>query len=261
MIIVNMSNIFGINGLKNFLPGFIYIFFISGYSDFFNLSIVLFSNFFIIGGLFLIFRTVKKENAIFDFMNVGIMFSLAALINPDAFYLILLVWFSIIVIRPMIWNEWVGSFLGFILPFILIIFISFIFTENLSIFSRFYEHCFSSHEVKFEFSLSETLYFIVSAGFILFSIIGVANKFSKIKISQRRIMIILISFVVFIAFIAKFSPASTFETWLLLGLPGSIIFSTFINLSTKKTGIEIIFDIFLILLIFSKTGLKIPYLE
>ena len=99
-----------------FFAPFIFVLFVLEFIRFFNFHPGLMSNFFIILGTHRIFSSYRQEMAKGPVFDGAFFFSLGALIYAPALVLLPLVLFSLIVLRPFVWREWVFAVAGMVIP-------------------------------------------------------------------------------------------------------------------------------------------------
>ena len=80
------------------------------------LSAASFANLLLIAASHQLFNTYRKESAMTEVFNAGMLIGLSALLYFPALILFLFVWITLIILRPFIWQEYAVSLLGFLLP-------------------------------------------------------------------------------------------------------------------------------------------------
>ena len=101
-----------------YMPGLVYGVFMSCNSQLTMLHPVLCANLFILLAVNRLFSTHRKETAFSETFDAGFYVAIASLFYIPSFVFMLLVWISLVLIRPFVWREWVISLIGFIVPYL-----------------------------------------------------------------------------------------------------------------------------------------------
>jgi len=128
-IINRLNNRYFLLESRTYLPSLIYILLCSIY-PLQNLHPILFSNLFLLICLNKIFSSYREENRWSNFFDAGILISLASLFYIKYAFFVVIIWFSLFILRPFRGREWLLSIIGFILPYVFVITYFFAFEEN-----------------------------------------------------------------------------------------------------------------------------------
>lgn len=109
-------------GNNSFLPGFVYALLMSSDPGLLHAHPALFSNLFLLLALNTLLQSYRMEKAYACIFDAGLYIALASLFYMPAALFLLIVWAALIILRPFIWREWVISILGFLVPWILLLF-------------------------------------------------------------------------------------------------------------------------------------------
>jgi hypothetical protein len=103
------------------MPALLYMLLCSLFAGHVILVPALAASFLILLMLFRVFSTYKKESLSYNFLDAGILISLASLVYFPAilFYPVLLI--IAYIIRPFIWREWIYTLIGLLLPYLFIL--------------------------------------------------------------------------------------------------------------------------------------------
>lgn len=105
---------------KSYLPGVIYIIFVSFFKESLLLTPALLSLTFIILATDRIFSLIKKEKSYGAIYDVGFLTCISALFYFPAILFFLFAFFGLGTVRPFSLREWMGSLLGYISPLFVI---------------------------------------------------------------------------------------------------------------------------------------------
>ncbi|HXC05666.1 MAG TPA: hypothetical protein VNZ86_12980 [Bacteroidia bacterium] len=101
---------------KTYLPAMLYLLYNACTGDFLRLHPGSITNLFIIATCHQLFNTYRKDSARAEVFNAGLLIGLASIIYLPSLVLFLFVWITLIIYRPFIWQEYVLSLLGFLMP-------------------------------------------------------------------------------------------------------------------------------------------------
>lgn len=120
LLINSISNENKITARKNYLPGALYIIFVSFFKESLYLTPVLLSITFLIICIGQIFAVVKKEKSYGAIFDIGFNCSLAMLFYFPSSFFILFAFFGLGVVRPFSIREWIGMLMGVFSPLLLV---------------------------------------------------------------------------------------------------------------------------------------------
>lgn len=164
-----------INRKKNFLHGFI-VLFISAFLPYSEKHLpVIFSLIPILVALRSFNATVKKQIAVFDFFNIGLLVSIASLFYFNALFFALIVFAGKLFIRMRNIREWLSAIIGLILPYFFTFSFYYVFEGELLKFSAFTKY----------FEIGTTLSFVNTAQIIMAFFIGLWALFASFKLLIR----------------------------------------------------------------------------
>jgi len=197
----------------------------------------------------IIFNTIRKTIAIFDFLNAGLLLSVAFLFWEITAYLFPVIFISLLILRMQNWREWLAGLIGLILP--IFIFTSFYFftTSNFDVIFDYYL-LFSKNTTFVNFSIPQ----YIVGGFILilsllssFKIIG---RFNNLESNKQDFYKIFFFFFINTIVVFIFIPEIIFNIYIFGMIAFSIPFSIFFISIRNKIISEITFDFFLLLSVF-----------
>jgi len=182
-----ISNNFKIFNENFFLHLFIFSLLIHSQTALHQLYPVYFSNLLLMMGVFRIFKSTNSDNPIHDYFEASFLISLASLFYFNMLFFLLVVWIGLLVIRPLIWREWLSSIIGAFLPYLFVASYYFIFVDTSY---RWLGELFKN--IKFSFTtLQFDLVFVSTFGISVFFIFIQSVKKKNLTISNRKIKIIL----------------------------------------------------------------------
>ncbi len=230
---------------RTYLPAIIYILLVSTYLPLQQLSPVAFAAVFLVLSIEIMFDTLKKEGLALEFFMAAFLVSIASLFYARSAFLMLVVWTSLAILRPIRWREWVFTILGFLTPYVFLFAWYYLSGQDLAD---------NWEKIRYNFVHDRdwgylNIYYLVFYFYVLFVVALASRKmlgvFPQLKIYVRkffRINFWIFAFV-FSVFLTIYSGA--IEMIYFMAIPVSYILSYyFFNIKSKLFG-EILFGLIL----------------
>ena len=255
-LLVRLNTRFIFINNRTYLPAIIYIFITAFIPELQRLNPVIFSGFFMLLALELMFNAHRKEREAYEFFTASILVSLGSTFYPFLIFFLPVIWGGLLILRPFYWREWVYSILGFILPWFFVFCYYYlvhndpnkIFTEVLHIFEVNYTFRTYSNLV-YAFGIFVLILIVISSQFILKSFVG------KKILSRKAFSLFLLMFLntVLVYFLVK---QASIELLFLAAIPVSYLLGHyFAFLRSIKWG-----NFYIIVLIALLVSIHIKYL-
>jgi len=106
---------------NSYLPMLIFFVLMSSSSALLTLTPVLFSNFFLIISISIIFNTYDEEEPFLKVFNAGFCIAIASIFYLPSALFLFLIWISFFVFSQYTWRNWLISIIGFITPYLFLI--------------------------------------------------------------------------------------------------------------------------------------------
>lgn len=107
-------NSFNVLGKSTFLPALLFVVCSSVFTPFLVLSPPLICNFILLFQIYKILLEYKKSNSIATFFDLGLLIAVGTIFYFPFILFLLLLWASLIVLKPFNWREWLSALLGFL---------------------------------------------------------------------------------------------------------------------------------------------------
>lgn len=235
---------------NNTFSGLIFIILTGLFASSFDILQILFSTLFLIFAIRIIFNTLRKSIAVFEYLNVGLLFSISFLFWEKSLYFFVLTFISILILRIQNWREWAASIIGLFIPLFISYSIYFFINSNFDVIYETYNLLFLKQE-----GVHLSVYEFITLSYILFlsilSIFKILIKFNSIESNNQDYYKILISVSVIAATVSFLLPSNMYANYIfgIIGLsaPITVFFTTIRN----KIVSEVLFDILLLLIIIS----------
>jgi hypothetical protein len=104
----------------SFLPALLYIIFMSSNKAMLVLHPLIFSNFFLLLAINRLLDSYRKDKAYSQFFDAGFLIAIATLFYFPSIVFFPLLGSALIILRPFNWREWIISFTGSFIPYLLI---------------------------------------------------------------------------------------------------------------------------------------------
>jgi len=256
-VVIQIINTFIITENRNFFHGFVFLLLASTVFSPYEIIPVLLSMVFFTAVIMTLFKASLKNQAAFEFFNIGFFIAAGSLFWFSTIYFVILIFAGLIILRRIVMKELLSAMLGVVLPYFLFFSFEFIFTQQLNSLFLIYDSFITRKialQVNFELILfmSLTLIFGILGGFYII------RKFSSLNINVReyyKIYTWIALIAIFVFFIAGAqSKGLILYALLSISLPVSYFFAN----TKKKMLSELLFDIYLIEIILLQTNIKIP---
>ena len=246
IFIVNRIKIFEYN---SFLHGFIFLFIIESNFSIYNFLPALAAGTFLILSVNIMLGSVRKDLAVFDFFNAGFLISVGSLFYINLIFFFILLFASLIILRPFAVKEWFASIIGIISPYWLTFIILFLINEN---FDFFFNFIGKLHAITPEYIIKLPSYIFYSfiAFILILATVNIGSRFQNFKIDMRAYLKIFFVLFLISAFVFVLLPSAGFEILIFASFSVSIPITMFFNKIKRKVVAEILFDIMLILFIY-----------
>jgi hypothetical protein len=126
--IINKEEFFG---KHTFIPAFSYVLVMSLFKEYQSLHPIIISNFFLILALGRLFQIHRSEDARRKIFDSSFFIGISALFYEYYLAFFLLIWITLIVLRPFIWREHVLGFIGLILPVLFLLIYQFLVVDSI----------------------------------------------------------------------------------------------------------------------------------
>lgn len=230
---------------RTFLPAYIYVFLVWAMPGLRMIQPVSVAVVFVLLAINRIFSSLSQPKAIANAFDASFLLALASMFYLHAIVLVLFVPVCVYLLRAKsIWNEWVASFIGAILPWLFVFPVLLVLKGNewgaylLEQGLLLKRNYMPVNPFVITFLSFNLLMILVSSVFML-------RQYRALKISSRRYNKSLFFFFVFCAAIIAFPPVSV-EIIALAALPLSYLFTNFLISAKRRKAANIIFGIMML---------------
>lgn len=229
---------------NNMFYGFVFLALIGPAIIFCNSISILIASALLIISLLIILKTANKSIAIFDFFNVGFLFSFAFLFWETSIYFTPIVFISMLILRILNWRELLVAIIGFFTPIFFISSIYFFIYSNFDLLFSYY-HSIQNEDILPNYSLIQILFFSFISSISLLSILKTLAKYNVLETYKQDFYKVFFFFFLNYIGISFIFYSSITSIFIIGAIPLSILISVFLQSLNNKIVAEIIFFIFL----------------
>jgi hypothetical protein len=233
------------------LPGMIYLLVVSSWKVLQTIHPVHFATLCILITIFYIFNTYQKELEIAFTFNASFFLALASMFYLPSAIFLPLIWISIFILQKSDnWRLYFVPFFGFAVPWLFLLSIAFMNDTLGSLFSKLNGIIWAVNSGY----LFDHVFLILSAFMIFLMFLGTFSFFISyqfIKVSSRKFFIVFYWMLAIIGISSLCFSSIGIEVIALLTIPAAFLISIFFLSGEKMFWKEIIFLLFLVLLIYN----------
>ena len=234
------------------LPAFFYILICSSFIPLNRLNPVLIGTLFLVLAIYKIFDTYKKETLCCNFFDAALLVSIGSLFYFNFIFLIFIIWIGLIILRPFFWREWIFSFIGILLPYIIIVSYYYLMDLDINRIIDMYKSCFFQRRYAIKFDISYKILFIYYLLMLLVGSIYMMRVYAIRKIYSRKYFMFLLWLFMVSILIYYLIPSAGYEMILVSSISVSFLFTHFyVNIKSNWIN-NLLFNLFLVLLLYHR---------
>jgi len=227
---------------RTYLPAFFYILLSGSFVHLQRVNPVIIGGLFIFIALNFIYSTYRAEYALNRFYLAGFFISTASLFWAPFASFIIVLWISLLILRPFIGREWIVAILGYLTPFLFVFVYYFVFLgydplmEVLNRFVASFELIKSWYALHYSYYIFYGLLTLI----IVFASYTAATNFQKKKIKTRKYF--EINLWIFLTSIVLFGLLKnvTYEIIYLMSIPISFLLTDYFYAVRKSWYLNLI---------------------
>jgi hypothetical protein len=222
---------------RTLFPAFFFIIIVSSIPSLQRLHPALLSMIFFIPALEKLLSSYKTERLSYNYFEASFFIGAGSLLYFNFIYFIILVWVALLILRPVIWREWVFSIMGVMAPWFFFAVAYFLLNDSLlPVVDLFVMNFTSADSGNFIF-IPEVFFFSFLLLLIIIASKYVVNSMPTMKILTRKIFVLF--FWVWLLTVVMYSVIETANIELIIPatIPVSFLLSHFIlSLKSKFWG-------------------------
>lgn len=249
-LLIQMNTNFIFIPVRTQLPALFYLMLSTGIVQLHQLTPALVSSSFLIWMFYRIFSAYKTDGVSMNFLDAGLLVSVASLVYFPSIIFFLFLLSSISLLRPFIWREWVFALIGLLIPYVFLL--SGFYLWNLSVPDFISQIAASFASLNITYKLSQMVNWAFILLFIIASSYFIATYFDSMKIHARKFFLVFWFFFLFglLVFLVHFKSGTGMIYF--VSIPLAYLFS-FYFIKCKANWInEIVFALLLLLWIWQR---------
>lgn len=241
-----LNSVYGFLKERTQLPALIFIVVNSAFILLQRLTPALFGGLLFLFAIEKIFLSYRKENLSYNFFEASFIISLATFFYLPMLFLWPVIFIGLVILRPVIWREWILTFMGLLLPFFLFFSIQFIRLGEIESTYILLIDQFSIVSGKLNLNITIKIFL----GFlVLFIILGstlIINTMQSRKIFSRKVFLYL--FWIFLFSIGSFFVIenTNLEIILFASIPFSFLLSEYFLYRRNRRWKNVLFFLFML---------------
>ena len=211
---------------RSYLPPVFFILLSSCYLPMQQLHPVLFANFFLILAINKILGNVKERHLFSKYFYAGFFIALGSLFYANLVFYFIIIWISMMILRPFDWREWIISLLGLLTPFLFAVVIYFYINSLHELASTFLHNILIPNPIP-DIGIFYYIFFGYLFFLLLISVFLLFSRFINKKIIARKYFSVFIWLFIVSVLVFFFVPSSSFELMILASVPASYLLSNY----------------------------------
>jgi len=245
-IISATNNQFNLLGFRSYLPGLIYILFISNFDEFKVLHPIHFANLFFTLAWFQLSKSDNSSSSS-NYFNSAFFVGLSSLFYFNYIYLIFVIISHSLINRQISIKKIMIIFIGLFTAWYLYLSILFIITGHFQDLSLLFNFQFTFNNFA-DLNINNVILFIYTISLILFATYNLSKYYFKLKNNHRNTLSFLFQLFIVSLFLIIFTN-SGFEIVFIFTIPVSLFLSLFFSRLRSKWLAESLFFIFIVIVI------------
>nr|WP_321406338.1 hypothetical protein [uncultured Carboxylicivirga sp.] len=240
-----MVNRFGLSNNQTAMPGYLYLFLVSGYLMAQQLHPVWFFTPLLLLSIERLFSGGPQRKPMAWCFESAFWLSVGSLFYAKGIYFIIMIWMIMFILRMFTFRSILASLIGFVLPYIFA-FGYFFLVGRFAWFADVALENFISPIAFFSHTIFSQLYNGIIIFLVFLAILAVVRIMPMVKIITRKYFRIFIWLIV-LGIVAALTPYYSLEVVPILAIGASIILSRFLNAIRKPVIQEVVFVLLFIM--------------
>jgi hypothetical protein len=253
VIIVNAYLLVQLNTIHIFIPvrtqmpALFYIMLAACFNPLHQLTPALLASSLIILAFYRVIKTYKSEGLSYNFLDAGFLIALASLLYFQAILFSPLLLVALILLRPFNWREWAFALVGLGLPFLFLVSGYYVAGIPISEFFPGMSGIFDRNRQSF--TTMQLIGWIYVFALLMYGSYFMITTIDNMKIHGRKVFLLFLWYFLFSGMIYFTMPGTGIEMISFAAVPVSFLFSHYFFRCHRNWINEILFSVFLLLLI------------
>jgi hypothetical protein len=231
--LLNMNSKYSLLRERALLPAFFFILIVSSYDELHMLHPALIAILFFLAALDKVLASYKKEGLSTNYFEATFLLGVGSLFYFNLIYFILIVWVALLILRPVIWREWVLSIMGILTPWFFFLIYDYLINESADqTIDIIVSNYAPGYDLMFD-SLPQIIFMGILFLLIIFASSRIIISMAKMRVLTRKIYVLFfwIFFLGLLSWILL--ENANIELIVLIAVPVSFLLSNFM-LSLKS---------------------------
>jgi len=256
LVMVNGYLLIQLNTIHIFIPvrtrlsAYFYAVLVAGMTQLHQLTPALVASSILVLVLFRIFSTYKLESISLNYLDAGILISLASMVYFPALAFFLFLIAGMLMLRPFIWREWAFAIIGLIIPYLFLISGYYLLDIPFSGYVKDVADSFSKTDQ--EYKLSQIVNWAFVLAFVMIGSYYMVTAIDSMKIHARKFFLIFLIYFLLSVIIYLILPGAGIGMIYFVSVPLAYLFTYFFVKCRQHWINELFFLIFLILLLWQR---------
>lgn len=251
-LLVQFNKTYILINYRTYLPAFFYIIIASSFVHLQRINPVTLGAIFIFISINNLFNTYRSDYALNKLYLAGFFIAIASLFWTPFVFFVILIWISLLILRPFIGREWLVGLLGFLTPYLFVFVYYFVFTSGEQI-EMLVASLQQNLKISITFKLLHFSYYILFGFLFLLLILAsytLIVNFQKKKIRNRKYFeISWWIFFICIALLILFDTVG-YEIIYILSIPLSFLLTDYFYSVKKSWFLNLVLIVFYLSIIY-----------
>jgi hypothetical protein len=256
LIVVNGYLLIQLNTVHIFIPGrtqlpaFFYAALVISITSLHQLTPQLVASSLLILLLFRILSSYKSEGVSLNYLDAGLLVSLASLFYFPAVVFFLFLLAALIILRPFVWREWTYTIIGLVLPYLFLA--SVFYLADLPFAGYLADISASWQKSALHFRIREIVNWSYVAVLFIIGSIFMMRAIDSMKIHARKFFLVFLEFFLFSVLLYVFMPGWGIGMIFFTAVPLAYLFTHYFVRCRRSWINELLFLLLLLLLLWQR---------
>lgn len=213
---------------RTLLPAFLFIMIATSISSLHRLHPALIAALFFLAALSRLLSSYKAERLSYNYFEASFLIATGSLFYFNLIYFIILVWLALLILRPVIWREWVFSILGLTIPWAFFAFTDFFMHDSLEWSRSLISINFTTTGVLSLISLPEKIFFSLLLLLIILASKNISGAMPTMKILARKVFYLFFWVFLLAVLVFTLAESANIEITVIAAMPVSFLLSNYI---------------------------------
>ena len=188
--LIRLNNKYLFIRVRTLLPAFFFIFLVSSFPSLHRLNPALIAMLFLFSAVDRLLASYKTERLSYSFFEASFLIGVGSLFYFNLIGFIVIVWIALLILRPVIWREWVFSILGLATPWVFFLATDYFLHDSLEWSIGAIAGNFKIHDALMLISIPERIFLSFLFLLIVFASRRILRSMSVMKVLSRKVFLL-----------------------------------------------------------------------